>query len=218
MIGLPELNRALFKQFFRQTLCLIACAPLVACGKQDGFVTGPKRLFDAGPTGFMVVPIAFNGRSLGFADAHPPPQRFGSGYWVYRACYEVHGFPGHTGDCKDWHSLDVTTGSVAPIRLPGLIPDVSFPAFRWPHVAYVQVAKVSGDSWRTVHCVVWDFQTGKMIKRQQTRVPETAFGTDVGGIFVQPVFSGEGNQTTVEFKAPADDDKKSQRLCKLTLR
>jgi len=193
---------------------MIAIFSLSACGRSDPFVVGPETKYRSGPTGFVASPISFNGRALGHASAYPKPQKFAAGQWVYRSCEVTRQEPGYDGKCKDWQILNTASGKVAAMELPGLDSSLSDPGFLWPHVAYVQVGKLSDRATQTVHCVLFDYEAKKIVRRVQMRVPGHVFGTDVEGTFSQPAFAQENGRTVVAFSFYGDGDSR-QPLCKM---
>lgn len=199
-------------------LCHFACAMFIglvaasAWGEEP--ILGQSSEYSAGPYSFKASPNSFGGHLLGYAEAGSGVKPFAQ-YRAYQACALSQDEPG-VGDCHDWKLLDSKSGRLLDLRLPQFDAFWSDPAFSWPYVAYVKLGQLHQESWQTdVHCVVFDYDTKKLIRQQRKRISANYFETDFPGLFPPPHI-GQSDGTT-RFTFPIATSERSETLCAISV-
>ena len=110
---------------------------------------------------------------------------------LYLGCDVVTVLGGVDGDRREWRVVNLTTLQEEVFDIPGFDHDWSFPAIRFPHIAYLAV---KGDG--EISCTVFNWITKRVVANRV--MPEaTTYATDVPGpLFDSPEFSEDGNEIT----------------------
>lgn len=178
---------------------ILVFSPFIDESRKRVPIIGAVEEFSAGPYGFFVTPISFQGRDLGYARALPPPQRFSDRFWVFESCARSSEEDG-IDECSGWRLLDVTNGKVDALNLTGYQAFFAEPAFSWPYVAYVVVgaARENAES-ETVACTVYNHATKRVEKKVTVTVPGDFRATDFPGMFLSPSVRASGRTTRFTF-------------------
>jgi len=194
---------------------LLAVVPSLCMAGRDEISLGPVGQYSDGPTSFPLQSIAFRGRPLGYASAYFAPEKFSRRYWVFLECRLD---PNEEGmaSCGQWKRLDIKSGRVVDLVLPGFREFFSGPAFAWPYVAYVAVPQLNGEESNTdVYCTVLNYSTGRIVRKVRQHIPDDFRSTDFGHMFFAPEISRHASRKVFTYKF--DGDGGVRKICELSV-
>lgn len=193
---------------------LLAVQSLCLAGR-DELVLGPVGQYSDGPTTFPLQSIAFRGRALGYASAYFAPEKFSNRYWVFLEC-RLDPTEEGMASCGTWKRLDIKSGRVVDLVLPGFQEFFAGPSFAWPHIAYVAVPPLTADDANAdVYCTVLNYSTGKIVRQVGRHIPDDFRSTDFGHMFFAPEIRRQASRKIFTYKF--DGDGGVRTICELSV-